>query len=236
MTRICARLLCLPPAGATAGVFRPFRPLLPSEIELAAIDLPGHGTRRVEKPIGSMPALVDALLPEVLPFTDRPFAMFGYSLGAKIGFELARALAARGRPPLHLFVAASPSQSFPDQGRGLHLRPCEELVAELRRLGNTPARVLDEKRLLLRLLPAIRADFQLAAEYEVLPGPPLDCPLTAFAGTLDPDITVDDVAGWARHTRGRFRLARFDAGHHFLQGRAAEMVGEILHSLEEQTS
>jgi medium-chain acyl-[acyl-carrier-protein] hydrolase len=162
--------------------------------------------------------------------------MFGYSLGAKVGFELARALVRHGRPPLHLFVAASPSHRFPDSGRGLHLRSPEELVAELRRLGATPARVLDEKRLLPRILPAIRADFQLAAEYKVLPGPPLDCPLTAFAGTLDPDITVDDMAGWARHTRGPFHLTSFAAGHHFLQGRAAEMVGEIRRALEERTS
>jgi medium-chain acyl-[acyl-carrier-protein] hydrolase len=228
------RLLCLPPAGATAGIFRAFRPVLPSEIELVPFDLPGRGARRAEPPIGSMRALVDALLPEALRVADRPFAMFGYSLGGKVGFELARALAARGRPPEHLFVAASPSQRFPDHGRGLHLAPREALVDELRRLG-TPARVLEEPRLISRLLPAIRADFQLAGEYEVLPGPRLDCPVTAFAGTLDPDISIDDVAGWAGHTTGPFRLARVEAaGHHFLKGRAAEIVGEISRALEEQ--
>jgi surfactin synthase thioesterase subunit len=226
------RILCLPPAGATAGVFAPVRQQLPSEIELALFDLPGHGARGAEPPIASMRALIDTLVPEVLPFTDRPFAVFGHSLGAKVGFELGRALAARGRPPAHLFVAASPSGSFPDSGRDLHLRSADDLVAELRRLGGTPERVLDEQRLLDRLLPAIRADFQLAAEYQVLPGPRLDCPVTAFAGTLDPDISVDDVAGWARHTSGPFRLARFAAGHHFLKQRAAEIADEILRALE----
>jgi medium-chain acyl-[acyl-carrier-protein] hydrolase len=227
------RLLCLPPAGATAGIFRPFYALVAAKLELAPLDLPGHGPRRAEPPIGSMPALIDALLPEVLPLLERPFAIFGYSLGAKIGFELARALAARGRAPVHLFVAASPSHRFPDHGRGLHLRPHEALVAELRRLG-TPERVLEAEPLLGRLLPAIRADFQLAAEYEVLPGPPLACPVTAFAGTRDPDISVEDVAGWARHTTGAFRLARFEAGHHFLKERASELVDEILCALAER--
>jgi surfactin synthase thioesterase subunit len=116
------------------------------------------------------------------------------------------------------------------------LRSRAELVAELRRLGGTSERVLDAEGLLGRLLPAIRADFQLAAEYEVLPGFRLACPVTAFAGTLDPDITVDDVAGWACHTTGPFRLAHFEAGHHFLKERAAEIVGEILRALGEQVS
>jgi medium-chain acyl-[acyl-carrier-protein] hydrolase len=229
-------LLCLPPAGATAGIFSAFRPFLPAELALLPLELPGHGARFAESPVGSMRALIDRLLPEALALTPRPFAMFGYSLGAKIGFELARALAACGRSPVHLFVAASPSDRFPEHGRGLHLRSRDEVVAELRRLGGTPARVLDEERLLGRLMPAIRADLQLAAEYEVLPGLRLACPVTAFAGTRDPDITVEDVAGWARHTSGPFRLTRFDAGHHFLKERAAQIVDEILRALEEQAS
>jgi surfactin synthase thioesterase subunit len=181
-----------------------------------------------------MSALVDRLLPELLALDDRPFAVFGHSLGAKIGFEAVRRLAAHGRRPVHLFVAASPADRFPGWGRGLHLRPRDELVAELRRLGGTPPRVLEDERLVDLFLPMVRADLQLAVEYDVSPGAPLDCPLTAFAGTLDPDITVLDVAGWQRHTHGRFRLVPLLAGHHFMRERAAELVAEIAGEIERQ--
>ena len=187
-----------------------------------------------EPPLGSMPALLDRLLPETLALADRPFAVFGHSTGAKVGFELARALALHGRPPAHVFVAACPAFEFPAWGRDLHTRPRDELVAALQRLGGTPAHVLEDARLVDLLLPMIRADFQLALEYEVLSGPTLDCPLTAFAGAHDPNIAVDDVAGWKRHTTGSFQLVRLDAGHYFVRERNADLVGEIVRALAKE--
>ena len=69
---------------------------------------------------------------------------------------------------------------------------------------------------------------------EVLSGPTLDCPLTAFAGAHDPNIAVDDVAGWKRHTTGSFQLVRLDAGHYFVRERNADLVGEIVRALAKE--
>jgi medium-chain acyl-[acyl-carrier-protein] hydrolase len=224
------RLVCLASAGRTTALFVAWRALVPPWLTLAPIELPGRGARSHEAPLGSMPALVDRLLPEVLAGGER-IALFGHSLGAKIAFELARRV-----PTAHLFVAASPSERFPSWGQGLHLLPQKELVAEIRRLGEVPARLLDDERLVELLLPMIRADFRLAVEYQPPAGPPLDCPLTAFAGAGDPHITVEDVAGWRRHTRGAFWLRTVAAGHHFVRERAAELVGEIAAALTEEGS
>jgi surfactin synthase thioesterase subunit len=84
------------------------------------------------------------------------------------------------------------------------------------------------------LMPMVRADFQLANEYSAAPGPLLDCAITAFAGRRDPDITVEDVAGWERHTRGRFRLLVLEAGHHFVREPAGEVMRELVRVLEER--
>lgn len=227
-----ARLFCFAHAGGTARAFAPWWPLLPQSLDLFPVELPGHGWRMDEAPIGSMAALLDRLLPDVLPHADRPFALFGHSTGAKVAFELSRALVEQGRRPLHLFVAACPAFGFPAWGAGLHTRPREELVAALQRLGGTPVRVLADSKLLDLFLPVIRADFQLALEYEVLLGPALECPITAFAGARDPDIAIDDVDAWRRHTTGPFRLTRLDAQHHFVSERAAEIVGEIARALD----
>jgi medium-chain acyl-[acyl-carrier-protein] hydrolase len=178
-----------------------------------------------------MAALVERLVAELAPSTRGPFVVFGHSVGAKIGFEIARSLAAIGFAPRHLFVAASPSDTFPARGKGLHRLSREGLVRELRAMG-TPERVLASDRLLDMLLPSIRADFQLATEYQVLPGPKLQCPLTAFAATRDPDVAVEDVAGWERHTTGPFRLERVDAGHHLLKERPVDLVRRIILGIE----
>jgi medium-chain acyl-[acyl-carrier-protein] hydrolase len=115
----------------------------------------------------------------------------------------------------------------------MHALPRDELVAALRRLGGTPPHVLENDRLLDLLLPTIRADFKLALEYEVVPGPTLACPLTAFAGTRDPDVPVEDVAAWRQHTTGPFVVSRLEAGHHVVKECGAEIVGEIVRALIE---
>jgi len=226
-----ARLLCFPHAGGTTQAFARWKPLLPGWLELSTIELPGHGPRSSEPAIGSMRAMIELLLPEALALADRPLAIFGHSVGAKIGFELARALARSNHPPVHLFVAASPSHGFPETGRGLHLRSRDEFIAELRRLGGTPTWLLEDERRIDPLLPTLRADFQLAVEYRVFPGPKLDCPVTAFAGTLDPHVSVEDISAWRSHTTGTFRLAQLEVGHYFVKERAPDVVARIVQTL-----
>jgi medium-chain acyl-[acyl-carrier-protein] hydrolase len=136
----------------------------------------------------------------------------------------------------HLFVAASPSERFPSWGQGLHLKPRRELIAEIQRLGDAPPRLLDDDQLIDLLLPALRADFQLAVEYEPPAGPPLTCPLTAFAGARDPHVTVEDMAGWRRHTRSSFYLHTLDSGHGLVRDRAAELTSAIAAALTQERS
>jgi surfactin synthase thioesterase subunit len=225
------KLVCLASAGRTTAQFVAWRALLPASITLAPIEIPGRGARSHEPPIGSMPALIDRLLPEVMAARAgaERIALFGHSLGAKIAFELARIV-----PAAHLFVAASPSHRFPSWGQGLHLKPRRELLDEIKRIGDTPARLLDDDELVDLLLPSMRADFQLAVEYEPPASPTLACPLTAFAGARDPHITVEDIAGWRRHTRSGFYLHTLDAGHGLVRERAAELASTIAAALTQE--
>lgn len=226
------KLVCVPGAGQTSALFATWRPLMPDWLSLVPLELPGRGVRSDEAPLGTMEPLVERLLPDLLELDAQPVAIFGHSLGAKVGFELARRLVAHGRDPVHLFVAACPHNRYPAWGRGLHLRPRDELVGELHRLG-TPQLVLKDPELVDLLLPMVRADFQLAVEYEADASASLPCPITAFAGQRDPNIAAGDMADWANHTRAGFRLAILDAGHDFVRERAHEVVAAIISALDE---
>jgi medium-chain acyl-[acyl-carrier-protein] hydrolase len=92
------RLFCFPFAGGSAQAFREWRDHLPQSIELCAVQLPGREMRQRETPIASADDIVEALLPALLPLMDRPFILFGHSMGAVIAFELARGLQQEGRP------------------------------------------------------------------------------------------------------------------------------------------
>jgi medium-chain acyl-[acyl-carrier-protein] hydrolase len=181
-------------------------------------------------------ALVAALATALEPAAERPFALFGHSMGALIGFELIRHLRRRGRPaPVHFFVSACRAPQLPRPGSPIHALPDEAFFAALRRLQGTPERVLQDRELMQLVLPALRADFALVETYAYAPGARLDCPISAFGGEADGTVGVADVAGWADQAGCDFALRMLPGGHFFLHDpgtreRLTRAVGEQLAS------
>src|SRR4030095_9327104 len=78
-----------------------------------AVQFPGRYERISEAMLGSVEELVSALVPALLPFLDRPFAMFGHCIGAIVMFEVIRELRARhGLRPVHLFASGAPAPRY----------------------------------------------------------------------------------------------------------------------------
>src|SRR5260370_20858382 len=153
------RLFCLPSAGGGSSAYRDWQNGFPSEIEVCPVQLPGRENRFSEPPATSMPSLVRALAAGLSPFLDRPFALFGHSLGALVAFELCQELRSMRQPVAnHLFVSARPAPHLPDRRPPIHHLPDEALAAELRRLNGTPEDVLGDSALIELILPHLRAD------------------------------------------------------------------------------
>ncbi|MCE7986001.1 MAG: thioesterase [Caldilinea sp. CFX5] len=101
------RLFCFPFAGGSASVYRTWPTLLAErqpDVEVGAVQLPGRENRLNEKPFTHIAPLVDALITALHAELDRPFALFGHSMGAIVAYELAQALTRLGNPPAHLLV------------------------------------------------------------------------------------------------------------------------------------
>lgn len=159
--------------------------------------------------------MVETLAPILLPYLDLPFALFGHSLGGLISFELARLLRRDyGKAPVHLFVAGCAAPQLSDSQPPIHNLPEPEFVAELRRLKGTPEGVLRQPELMRMLLPCLRADFEMGATYQYAAGEPLACPISAFGGLADPEISRADLEGWREHMTATF-VARMLPGEHF---------------------
>lgn len=102
-----------------------------------------------------------------------------------------------------------------------------ELPAEMERLNGTDSRLLDDDNLVQLFLPAIRSDFKAIETYVHRHGPALSCPVFAFYGDRDADLTRDGLAAWRSHTRGEFELMEFPGGHFYLSDQVAA-VAEIV--------
>lgn len=230
--RARARLICFPYAGGGAHIYRAWPESLPATVEVCAVQLPGRGARLMEEPFTQMPLLVQAIAEALLPYLDKPFAFFGHSMGALVGFELARDLRRRNRPgPSRLFVSGCFAPDIPDP-YPLHNLPDSELLEGLRRLNGMPQEALENAELMRLMLPTLRADCTVTETYHYADEPPLDCPVSAFGGLQDHLASRDQLEAWRQQTTASFSLRMFPGDHFFLHT-AQPLLLQIL-SLELQ--
>src|SRR5712692_4515057 len=131
------RLLCFPHAGGGTPLWRPWSttPGLPAWVEVATIQLPGHGSRIGEPLFTENERLVEALVQAVLPLAGEGprLALFGHSLGGLLAFEVARRLCQQQIRPLVLAIAACRAPQLPE--RLTSMPDDETLVDQLRAAG-----------------------------------------------------------------------------------------------------
>lgn len=216
------RLYCFPYSGGNAVAFIPWQRELAPDIELCAVQLPGRGARFGEPPCTSFKALIRTL-GEVLQAQQAraplPFAFYGHSLGALIAFELARHCRRHELPlPEHLFVSGCNAPPLREKSKRLHELPDDQLIEKLRDYNGTPREILDNREFMQLLLPAVRADFALGADYHYEDEPPLPIPLSALSGRQDSHVrdADDGLGGWRRQTAAAYREHWFEGGHFFI--------------------
>jgi medium-chain acyl-[acyl-carrier-protein] hydrolase len=226
------RMFCLPFAGGGSVAFWSWLRALPADVELCAVCLPGREDRRRERPFDRLEPLVAELAQAMAGWTDRPFVLYGHSMGGLIGFELARALHAAGTPPRHLIISARGAPDLPLTVPRLAELPDAQFVAALsQRYNGIPQVILDDPDMLAMFVPVLRADFAVLESYAFRPGPPLGCPITAFGGTRDPLIGAAELVAWQRHTTSRFRHEMIEGDHFFIQGNQARFLSQLSEEL-----
>ena len=214
------RLFCFPYAGGGSAIFRHWSSEFLYPIELVPALLPAREARIREPGYTRLDKLVEKLALEIAPYLDKPFAFFGHSMGALIGFELARRLRdERGLEPEHLFVSGRRSPRIPRRDLYIHDLPEAEFVVEIERMNGTPREVLEHQELMALLIPMLRADFAVCHSYDYAPGEPLRCPITVLGGTSDEEAPREELEAWCKETTGQCRLQMLEGDHFFINQR-----------------
>ncbi|MFI7075460.1 thioesterase II family protein [Micromonospora sediminicola] len=221
------RLFCFPHAGAGAGYFAEWPALLPPEVELVAVQLPGREDRLTEPAPTSLDMTVRTVAVALRPYLQGSYAFFGHSGGALLAFELARLLRKRRLRPQHLFVSGQPAPDSPAGVPRIHSLPDEQFRHELIRLDGMSADVVADEQLMRLLLPTLRADFTLWENYRYRPEPPLDSAITVLGGDADERAPIDSLHAWRAHTTRACTVRTFPGGHFYLNQAADEITGAI---------
>ncbi len=222
-----ARLICVPQAGAGAGAFSGWRGRLPAGVELTPVELPGRGTRLGEPMPASFAALADALFAGIRAELDRPYALFGHSLGGSLAYEVAIRVQRHGLPaPAAVLISGSRAPHVPSL-RTMSDVDDEVLLRWLNRNGGLPAQLLADPSFLREITRVIRADLGYAEAY-VAPDPPvLRCPLHVFGGEQDEITPPAELPRWRRCAGAEFSVTMLPGGHSFPHEDPAAMIAAI---------
>lgn len=200
---------------------------------MRAVQLPGREGRLREPALRSVPNVVEAVGPALLPFLDKPFAFFGHSMGTLLAFEVARWLRRTGNvAPIHLFVSGRSAPHTRHDQQRLYILDDANFVREIvDRYNGIPQVVLQDTELLHLFLPTMRADMEVVETYTYTEEPPLSCPITAFAGTQDRLVGLAGLETWRAQTHQAFATRMFPGDHFYLQQERAALIAAIARSL-----
>lgn len=223
------RLFCLPHSGSGASQFSSWQKFFPDILEVCPIQLPGRESRLREAPLTQIQRMAEILASELKQYLDRPYILYGYSLGALIAFELARQLRRQKVAlPICLYALARPAPHLAQTKHPLHQLPDDTFLVELCRQfdGMSPA-ILQDKELMNLLLPILRADVTALETYVYQAEDPLQCSIRAFGGSSDTTTTEEEMRGWKQHTLGSFEMRIFPGDHFFIRTNQQSIIDSI---------
>jgi len=226
------RLFCFPCAGSGASMFRTWTRYLPAGVDLRAVQLPGRENRRQEAPYTDLKPLVSDAAVALEPLLDKPFAMFGHSMGALVAFEAAREIRRRSGPvPIHLFLSSYPAGQTLGSRQLIADLPEEDFLAAALDYNWVPEQLLKNRELTTAVLSIFRADVAACESYAYLHETPFACPISAFGGLEDRHVDRSDLLAWREQTLGSFRLRLFPGDHAYFQGCRERLVSAIAAAL-----
>jgi surfactin synthase thioesterase subunit len=80
-------------------------------------------------------------------------------------------------------------------------------------------------------LPVLRSDFELCERYSFRSEPPLGCPITAFGGTEDVDVSRADLEAWHQQTSSTLSVRMVAGDHFFIHAFEDWLIDQVTRSL-----
>ena len=209
-------LICIPYSGGSFYSYNGLQKCLDDFINFVPVELPGRGKRFSATLLTNIHDMVNDMFVQIKQFFNTPYAIYGHSLGAMLGYLLVRKIVKeKMTEPLHLFFSGREAPSVKNKERNIHLLPKTAFIEKLIEYGGMPDELLKEKELLDFFEPVIRADFRAYETWQYEPDKPFDIPLTVIIGS-DENITHQEAMAWQEITKRKITLKTFPGNHFFI--------------------
>lgn len=221
------RIICFPYAGGNTSTFSHWSSQLPDEIELVAAQYPGRTSRIFEPMHNKMDDLVADLITTIPKYLDKPYILFGHSLGSRVAFELMYQLNMLSMPkPRHFIASGSRGPQKSVVKKSIYNLPNHEFKAELAKLNGTPEAILNNDDLMELYLPMLRADFQIADNYCFQKSVKFNCSFSILAGDQD-EINDEELHSWNDFFADKGKIVTIEGDHFFIDKNSTATISAV---------
>lgn len=219
-------LFCLPFAGGNKYSYRVYEKKAPPFIKVLPVEYPGRGSRSTEPLLHSVDQLVNDVYNQLKQkFDERPYAIYGHSMGALAAYLLAVKVIGKGHiPPVHLFVTgAQGPNALSKEEKKTYLLPRQEFMKAITDMDGIPDELLMHKELLDYIEPILRADFTITDTYRYRQTEKLHIPITVITGTEE-GLNDEDILTWKEETTEEVDFYQMSGKHFFITPHADEIM------------
>ncbi len=226
-------LLCFPPAGVGPSLFRPWAHPSRDAIRVLPVAMPGREGRFNDPLPKSIDSLADALAEELEPQISDRYAIFGYSMGALLGYEIGRRWVRWGLPgPETFFVLAcnAPDRMLIDR-EPFHTMDDSIFRQALLDLGGIQTEILDNSEAMALFEPVLRNDFRICETYRHdNERGRLTCGAHVFVADDDEFVQWEQAQAWSDFVAGKLAMHRL-GGRHMVDGQTFTALRATIESL-----
>lgn len=227
------KLFCLPYAGGGATPFRVLKDKLSARIVVVPMCLPGREYRFAEPLVDELEVLLPLLVRDYLREERGPYALYGHSMGALIGFELIRYLSKHKLPlPLHFFAAARGAPALSGEYEHFSGLDDADFITRIEAFGGIPEKIVQNREIMSMVLPILRSDFRLLDRYQYLDNEPLPVPITSLRGESDATVRDAWMRAWQYETVCVYRHHTIPGNHFFINDPQSLVFDIIADTLE----
>ena len=218
------KVFCFPFAGGNASAYLKWTSQLPEWLDVCMVEMPGHGIRSQEVLVNDIQKLAKQLYQDLASYCDRPYVLFGHSMGALVALELAHYIQQQPDSVVtgyckSILVSGRPAPSHALLGHNHHLLDDATLLQNLSRFGGIPKELEEYPELVELAMPILRNDVSLIelAEPNQVHLKQLDIPLMAVSGTNEPDFNYEGLVSWRHYTTEWLGAHQISGDHFYFQ-------------------
>lgn len=228
------RLFCFHHSGGGASAYYPWVESLSPYIEMIPIQLPGRENRFAEPLTNNLEDIVNALTEGFYLYKEKPFFVFGHSLGGLITFEFIKSIHQRySLYPRHIIISATKAPHMPFRMKALSPLGNKALKEELKVYNGIDESILNNDELLDLFLPIIRNDFSISERYRSVDVVSLPCNILHLSGNQDVSVNQEEIQAWRAYTTGNFEHISFPGGHFFIKDHQKDII-KLINQIAEQ--